>query len=344
MNTVSIVGGGGWGTALAALLGSKGIPVQLWVRRSEHAEQIRAERENAAHLPGVILPDTVQVTDQLDDVASFANYIILVVPSQALRVVAGRLAPTLGPEHRLLNAAKGLELDTHFRMSQVLEATIPGIDPTRIACISGPNHAEEVGLGIPSATVVAAPDETVAAEWQELLMTESLRVYTTGDLIGVELGGALKNVIALAAGISDGLGYGDNTRAALVTRGLAEMVRLGVSFGASPFTFSGLAGIGDLMATCNSRHSRNRSAGEAIGRGMPLDAVLANTVNVIEGIPTCRAALGLAKRLDVELPIADSVFGILYRGEDPRETVAALMGRGPKSEWELATSSEGRIP
>lgn len=336
MIAVSIVGGGGWGTALAALLGSKNIPAKLWVRNKEHAENMRAERENKAHLPGVVLPKSVRITDRLEDAASFADYLILVVPSQALRAVAKRLAPFLKRRHRILNASKGLELTTHLRMSQVLEDTVPGINASQIACISGPNHAEEVGLGIPSATVVASPDEAVATEWQELLMTESLRVYTSSDLVGVELGGALKNVIALAAGMSDGLGFGDNTRAALVTRGLAEMVRLGAQLGARPYTFSGLAGIGDLMATCNSRHSRNRSAGEAIGRGASLDSVLAGTVNVIEGVPTCQAALGLAERYDVDMPIAESVFGILHRNEDPRETVSALMRRGPKSEWDLA--------
>lgn len=334
MITVSVVGGGGWGTALAASIGGQGVPVKLWVRRSEHAEQIQIERENKAHLPGVFLPPAVSVTDQLEDVASFSNYIILVVPSQAVRSVVGRLAPYLTPEHRLLNAAKGLEIGTHLRMSQVIAESVPCIDPKRIASISGPNHAEEVGRGIPSATVIAAPDESVAAEWQDILMTESLRVYTTDDLIGVELGGALKNVIALAAGISDGLGFGDNTRAALVTRGLAEMVRLGTALGARPLTFSGLAGIGDLMATCNSRHSRNRSAGEAIGRGIPLESIVENTVNVIEGIPTCKAVLGLAQRFGVDMPISESVYGILYRREDPRLTVSALMSRGPKSEWE----------
>lgn len=334
MITVSIVGGGGWGTALAASIGGQGIPVKLWVRRSEHAKQIQKERENKAHLPGVFLPPTVSVTDQLEDMAGFSHYIIVVVPSQAVRSVIGRLAPCLTPQHRILVASKGLEVGTHLRMSQVIEEIVPGIDPKRIACISGPNHAEEVGRGIPSATVVASPDESVAGEWQRILMTESLRVYTTDDLIGVELGGALKNVIALAAGISDGLGFGDNTRAALVTRGLAEMVRLGMALGARPLTFSGLAGIGDLMATCNSRHSRNRSAGEAIGRGVPLESILENTVKVIEGIPTCKAALGLAQRYGVDMPISESVYGILYRREDPRSTVSLLMTRGPKSEWE----------
>lgn len=344
MKTVSIVGGGGWGTALAASVGGQGIPVKLWVRRPEQAKQMQIERENKVHLPGVLLPPSVTVTDHLEDVAAFSNFIILVVPSQAVRSVVGRLAPHLTSEHRILNASKGLEIDTHLRMSQVIGETVQRIDPARIACISGPNHAEEVGLGIPSATVVAAPDEAVATEWQEILMTEALRVYTTSDLIGVELGGALKNVIALAAGISDGLGFGDNTRAALVTRGLAEMVRLGTALGARPLTFSGLAGIGDLMATCNSRHSRNRSAGEAIGRGLPLESVVENTVNVIEGIPTCKAVVGLAKKFDVDMPISESVYGILYQREDPRSTVSMLMSRGPKSEWEFAAIGQGHSP
>lgn len=328
---LGVVGAGGWGTALAVLLAKKGFEVVLWARRSEHVSELRTARENKAYLPGVPLPETVQVTGDLHEVAE-CRRLILAVPSQALRSLWERLRPLLNGDAAVLNAAKGLEARTGLRLSQVLEEV--GFPPGRIAVLSGPNHAEEVGRGLPTTSVVAGRSRALIEEWQELLMGSTFRVYTNEDVIGVELGGALKNVIALAAGISDGLGFGDNTKAALITRGLAEMSRLGAAMGANVITFSGLAGMGDLIATSTSTHSRNTQAGLAIGRGATLEEVLRSTPMVIEGVPTCRAALALAAAHGVEMPITRAVAQVLFEGKSPSQAVAELMGRGPKSELE----------
>ena len=328
---LGVVGAGGWGTALAVLLARKGFDVTLWSRRSEHARELEQARENKAYLPGVPLPESVRITCDLREVARCSR-LILAVPSQALRSLWERLRPLLGAGAAVLNTAKGLEAETGLRLSQVLEEG--GFPADRICVLSGPNHAEEVGRGIPTSSVVAGRSRALIEEWQELLMGSTFRVYTNEDVIGVELGGALKNVIAIAAGISDGLGFGDNTKAALITRGLAEMSRLGVAMGANVITFAGLSGMGDLVATSTSTHSRNTQAGFAIGRGKTLQEVLRSTPMVIEGVPTCRAALSLAAAHGVEMPITRAVAQILFEGKSPRQAVAELMGRGPKSELE----------
>lgn len=329
-----MIGAGGWGTALAASIAQEGQPTLLWTRQSAAADAIRARRENVRYLPGVPLPECLAVTADLQEVAAFSRYLILAVPSQAVRAVATELARFVTAEHRILNAAKGLEVDTSLRLSQVLCDVLPQVPIHAVATLSGPNHAEEVGRGIPSATVVAAQAREVADAWQDVLITPTLRVYTSSDQVGVELAGALKNIIALAAGISDGLGFGDNTKAALVTRGLAEIARLGVKLGALPLTFSGLAGLGDLMATCGSRHSRNRAVGEAVGSGKTLAAALAERGMAVEGVPTCQAAARLAHRLAVDMPITSAVYAVLFESFDPRAAVSALMSRGPKGELE----------
>lgn len=328
---LGVVGAGGWGTALAVLVARKGIDVTLWSRRSEHVSELEARRENLTYLPGVRLPESVRVTSRLEEVAR-CDRLILAVPSQALRALWTRLRPLLGSEAAVLNAAKGLEAGTGLRLSQVIEEG--GFPIDRIGVLSGPNHAEEVGRGLPTTSVVAGRSRALLEEWQELLMGGTFRVYTNDDLIGVELGGALKNVIALAAGICDGLGFGDNTKAAVITRGLAEMSRLGAAMGANVITFSGLSGMGDLIATSTSSHSRNTQAGLAIGRGATLEEVLRSTSMVIEGIPTCRAALELAAAHGVEMPITKAVAQVLFEGMSPRAAVAELMGRGPKGELE----------
>jgi len=328
---IAIVGAGGWGTALAVMLARAGRRVTLLARRTEQAKRLSERRLNEEYLPGITLPPTVKVTADTEE-ALVQRHVLLAVPSQSLRETWIRLIPLLRSTHTVANAAKGLEIASGMRLSQVLEALPSPVDPGRLAVLSGPNHAEEVGRGQPTTSVVASRSPETAEVWQDLLMTPTFRVYTNDDLIGVELGAALKNVIAIGAGICDGLGFGDNTKAALLTRGLAEMSRLGVAMGARALTFSGLSGMGDLIATCTSRHSRNARAGRAIGSGEPVEAVIAATSMVIEGIPTCKAAIGLAHKAGVEMPITEAVGEVLFNGKEPRIAVAELMGRGPKDE------------
>lgn len=330
---IAVVGAGGWGTALALLLAREGRRVTLWARDPAKACALAATRVNEWYLPGHRLPDEVEITADLVRVAR-SPYLILAVPSQVLRRVWQKLAPYVQDAHTVLNVAKGIEVATGLRLSQVLLQVPSALQPHRLAVLSGPNHAEEVAAGLPAASVVASDDDGTATLWQRLLMAPMFRVYTSDDLLGVELGGALKNVIALAAGIAEGLGYGDNTKAAIITRGLAEMSRLGVAMGARAITFGGLSGVGDLVATCNSRYSRNTTAGRRIGQGAAVDEVLRSTSQVIEGIPTCRAVMGLAARYGVEMPITRAVASVLFEGKRPKEAVAELMGRHPKSELE----------
>lgn len=330
---IGVVGAGGWGTALALMLGRERRSVVLWARDPAKASALAAARVNQAYLPGYWLPEAVEVTSDLKRVTR-CPHLILAVPSQSLRSVWTQLVPWIRSEHAVLNAAKGIEVSTGQLLSQVLLEAPSALEPERLAVLSGPNHAEEVAAGLPTASVVASNASDTAALWQNLLMGPSFRVYTSDDLLGVELGGALKNVIALAAGIADGLGYGDNTKAAIITRGLAEISRLGVAMGARAITFSGLAGVGDLVATCNSPYSRNASAGRRIGQGATVEEVLRSTLKVVEGVPTCRAALDLAARFRVEMPITRAVGDVLFAGKKPKEAVSELMGRGPKSEIE----------
>lgn len=323
---VSVVGAGSWGTALAYLLGNKGLSVLLWSRRREVADRINASRENTAYLP-VKLPSNVRATSCLEEAVSNTQLIVLTVPAQNLRGVLEQLRALYRPEVPMVHGAKGIEVGTGLRMSQVAEEILG----YPIAVLSGPNHAEEVVRQMPTASVVAFPDLSVGQFIQEVLSTDRFRVYLEQDLVGVELGGALKNVIALAAGISDGLGYGDNTKAALITRGLAEIVRLGMSQGAEPLTFSGLSGLGDLVATCSSKWSRNRNAGEKIGKGYPLEEVLAGPM-VVEGVYTTAAACRLAEKTGVDLPIASALMRVLAGEVSPKDAVDELMTRELKLE------------
>lgn len=328
---VSVVGAGGWGTAIAKLLAEQGHRVTLWARSPERAERLRHTRENETYLPGHKLPSHVEVTHHLEEAAR-SRWLVLCVPSQHLRAIWKRLATHLDGECSLLNTAKGLEVETGLRLSQVLESGSPAGVPVSLAVLSGPNHAEEVAKGLPTTSVVASRRPEVAEAWQSLLMAPMFRVYTSDDLIGVELGGALKNVIALAAGMADGLGFGDNTKAALITRGLAEILRLGTALGAQPLTFSGLSGMGDLIATSTSPHSRNARAGRLIGQGHSIDEVLSSSPMAVEGVPTSKAALRLAAAHGVEMPITAAVVAVLSERLSPAEAVRELMGRGPKSE------------
>lgn len=332
MTQVAVLGAGGWGTALAAVLAGKGHSTVLWGRNPSLMEELRLRRENRPYLPGVKLPEGLRLTSDLAGAVQGAEAVALVVPAQAMRHMMQELAPRLSGRPLVVSCAKGLERGSHLRLTEVIGQVLPRESHRGIVALSGPNHAEEVGRHIPSTTVVASTEADAAKEAQNLFLTPHFRVYTNADVTGVELAGALKNIIALAAGISDGLGFGDNTKAALMTRGMAEIARLGLALNANPLTFAGLAGMGDLIATCTSRHSRNRAAGERIGRGESLEQILAGSRMVIEGVWTTTAALELAEGCGVELPIASAVRDVLFEGKDPREAVGELMERDPRAE------------
>ncbi|HEU4724097.1 MAG TPA: NAD(P)H-dependent glycerol-3-phosphate dehydrogenase [Candidatus Eisenbacteria bacterium] len=336
--TIGVIGGGGWGTALASILARKGHAVRLWVYEADLAARMAATRVNDVYLPGIELPAAVQVTTRLADAASGAEMILLVTPSHALRATATALAAeargAFAAAPLVVVATKGIEKGTLRRMSEVVAETLPAPAGEGAVVLAGPSHAEEVALQVPAAIVAACRDHDRAAAVQEACSTESLRIYTNDDVVGVEIGVSLKNVVAIAAGISDGLGFGDSTKAALLTRGLAEMARLGRAMGARPETFAGLAGMGDLIATATSRHSRNRRLGEAVGRGATLSEALAASPMVSEGVGTCEAAVELSRRHGVELPIAEQVHAILFEGKSARAAMRELLTRDLKPEAE----------
>lgn len=332
--TVAVIGAGGWGTALSRVLGNKGHEVRLWVREEDVLQDIVTNRENSAFLPGVKLPPHVKATPSLEEALAGADVVLFTVPSQYLRSVARAAAPHIPRNALVVHGAKGLEVGTLKRMSEVLAEELPDWPASRIACLSGPSHAEEVGRDVPTAVVVASRDREVQLALQDIFMTSRFRVYTNPDIIGVELGGALKNIIAFGTGVADGLGFGDNARAAIMTRGLAEIARLGIALGARPLTFAGLSGMGDLIVTCTSRHSRNRRAGEMLGRGKTLDEIIGSSRMVVESIPTIRAARDLAKRHGVEMPITEQLYACLFEGANPLDAVENLMLRGARHEVE----------
>jgi len=325
---VAVLGLGSWGTALAVHLARNGHAVAGWTHDPAQRRALAAEGENRKYLPGIALPASVAVRGTPEAALAGAEATLFAVPSFALRELARRAAAAL-PAGPVVNAAKGLEIKTKRLMLQVLDEEL---GPRTAVSLVGPSHAEEVARRDPTAVVAASRDAAAAAAVQALFSDEALRVYTNDDVLGVELAVSLKNVIAVAAGIAAGLGFGDNTLGALVTRGLAEMTRLGTRLGARPETFFGLAGVGDLVTTCASRHSRNRRVGEALGRGRSLDEVLAGMSMVAEGVHTTRAARELARDAGVEMPIVERVYAVLFEGEDPREAMKALMTREPKAE------------
>ncbi len=328
---IAVLGAGSWGTALAAWLAERGHPVTLWGHDPEHLGQLRATRHNDKYLPGVGLPAAVTPTPDLADAAG-AALVLFVTPSRALREVAGRLAGVeIAPDAVLLSCTKGIEFGTGLRMTEILTEALPGHEA---AALSGPSHAEEVAHGGPTALVLGAAKSETAARLQALFNAGTLRAYTSDDVPGIELGGALKNIFALAAGVSDGLGFGDNAKAALVTRSLVELVRLGRRLGGRPETFQGLSGIGDLMVTCFSRHSRNRHVGERLGRGETLADITASMSMVAEGVPTTRSAHALARKLGVETPVIDHMHAILYEGRAPADVLRDLFLRDPRPERE----------
>jgi len=330
---IGILGAGGWGVALANLLYAKGHAVRLWEFDPRAAVDLRTSRVLPKKLPGVKLSPDILVTNDILEATGDADFICLVVPSQTMRSVGQLLNKSrLARRPILINLSKGIEVASLLRMSEVLRETVDLRGHSGICTLSGPSHAEEVARDVPTAVVAASESEAVAAAVQELFITPRFRVYTSTDILGVELAGSLKNIIALAAGMLDGLGLGDNTRGALLTRGLAEIARIGKKLGADPMTFSGLSGIGDLVTTCLSRHSRNRFVGEQIGLGRKLDAVLSHMTMVAEGVETTRSGYALSLKHDIEMPITAQVYKVLFESKSPLEAINDLMIRDPKAE------------
>lgn len=328
---VSIIGAGSWGTANAISLAKKDVEVKLWVREEEILNTIESARENTTYLPGVIIPKNVKPSNDLEYCCKDSEIIVIGTPSHIVRDITSKIAPYINKDQTIVNLAKGIENDTLLRMSQVIEEFLP---QNNIVVLSGPSHAEEVARDIPTTVVVSSKSRKSAEFVQDTFMTPKFRVYTNPDLIGVELGGALKNIIALGAGVIDGLGYGDNTKAAIMTRGIVEISRLGYALGARINTFAGLAGIGDLIVTCTSMHSRNRRAGIAIGQGKSLEEVVGSSKMVVEGVRTTKSAYELAKKQSVEMPITEEIYNVLYNGIDVKTSVISLMMRNKTHEME----------
>jgi glycerol-3-phosphate dehydrogenase (NAD(P)+) len=326
----AVLGAGSWGTTLALLLDSKGESVSLWDGQREHLESIRKFGENKRYLPGIKVPEKIKISHYLEDILSGSDFMVVALPSQAVREVCRKIS-VITKQKDVISVSKGLEDGTLKRLSLVINEELP---ESRICVLSGPSHAEEVSRKMPAAVVSSSEDMNFARAVQKLFSTEYFRVYTNSDLAGVEIAGALKNIIAIACGISDGLGFGDNTKSALITRGLVEISRLGVAMGAKLGTFSGLAGMGDLFTTCSSRHSRNKRFGELLAAGKSQEEALEEIGQVVEGIKTCSSAYKLSKVYDIEAPITVQVYEVIFAGKDPREAALDLMLRMPRGEQE----------
>ncbi len=329
MADTAVIGAGSWGTAVSNLLAKSGNTVALWGRDPDLVDTINATARNPRYLKDIELPAKVEATSDIAQAVRDKEFIAVAVPSHAMRSMMQKMSAHITGEPIIVSLTKGMEQGTLLRMTQIISELIGG---AKVGVLSGPNHAEEVSLSIPSATVVAAEDDEVAVRLQKLFMAPTFRAYINKDVIGVELAAATKNVIAIAVGITDGLGYGDNARAALMTRGLAEMTRLGVALGARPMTYAGLAGIGDLVATCTSRHSRNRAVGESVAKGLSVDESQAEMGMIAEGIKTAEVIRSLGERFKLEMPITQSVFDVIYREKNPSVCVRELMNRGPAEE------------
>ncbi len=328
---IGVLGGGSWGTALAILLGKKGLDVDIWLRDEKQVDEIIKSGENKKYLPKVKLPENLNVITDVEKAIFNKDIILLAVPTHGVRGTLMNFKKYINKDQVIVNVAKGIENDTLMRISEIVKEILP---ENKYAVLSGPSHAEEVAVDIPTTVVSASVHKSTAKYVQDVFMTPKFRVYTNPDIVGVELGGSLKNIIALGAGISDGLGYGDNTKAALMTRGIFEMARLGEKMGANPTTFSGLAGIGDLIVTCTSMHSRNRRAGILIGKGLDLDEAIKEVGMVVEGIRTTNSAYKLAKKHNINMPITEELYSVLYQGKDVKDSVPNLMERDKKHEME----------
>lgn len=329
MSNVGIIGAGSWGTALAVLLHNNGNQVTIWSAIEAEIQMLQEEHEQKDKLPGVKLPEDMIFTTDLEKAIRGMDVIVLAVPSPFTRSTSAKMAPFVAPGQRIVNVAKGIEENTLMTLSEIIEQEIPQAE---VAVLSGPSHAEEVGKGIPTTIVVGSRKKETAEYLQSLFMSEVFRVYISSDILGIELGAALKNVVALAAGIADGLGYGDNTKAALITRGIAEIARLGIHMGGRMETFYGLTGIGDLIVTCASMHSRNRRAGILIGKGATMDEAMAEVKMVVEGVYSAKAGLALARKYQVSMPIIEQVNKILFEGAPAAAAVRELMVRDKKVE------------
>jgi len=331
---ISVVGAGSWGTALANLLAVKGFKTDFWVFEKEVKDQIQENRENRVFLPGFSLSENLFPSNDLGEVVSGKDMVLIVVPSHLMREIGLKLANYMSPDTIIVSASKGIENKTHLTMSGVLAETLPEIPGNRFAVLSGPSFAREVAGQVPTVVTAASKDKDVVSLVQQAFVTPFFRVYTNDDVIGVELGGSVKNVIAIAAGIVDGLGLGLNTRAALITRGLAEIRRLGLEMGADPRTFAGLAGVGDLVLTCTGDLSRNHTVGKKIGKGKTLKEILSEMRMVAEGVRTAKSVYNLSRKLNVDMPISHEIYHILYDDVSPKDALYRLMTRDLKHEWD----------
>jgi len=338
MKSVGIIGAGSWGIALANLLAANGHDVTVWSILEDEIKMLESKHEHLDKLPGVHLKDTIKYTTNLEAACVSKDVLVLAVPSPFTRKTSHSMKEFIADGQVIVNVAKGVEENTLMTLSQIIEEEIPNAN---VCVLSGPSHAEEVGRGLPTTVVVASKDQKTAEMLQDIFMNDFFRVYTSSDILGIELGAALKNVVALAAGIADGLGYGDNAKAALITRGIAEIARLGIAMGGKFETFCGLTGIGDLIVTCASVHSSNRKAGILIGKGKSYDEAMAEVKMVVEGVYSAKAAIGLSKKYGVDLPIIEQVNKVLFENEAANEAMKSLMGRDKKDEhfgikWEKA--------
>jgi len=333
MEKISVIGMGSWGTTLAILLAEKGHQVLCWEWLQDRAHQMQVHRQNIYFLPEIRFPENLTIINDLNEAGEFGEVIVLAVPSHIVRKIMEEIHG-VAPEKKIVNVAKGIENETMLRMSEVIHET-GNVPMEQIVTLSGPTHSEEVSKKLPATIVAASVSEDIAQEIQHLFMTDYFRVYRSTDIIGVELGGALKNVIAIGAGISDGMEMGDNTKAALITRGLREITRLGVACGANPHTFSGVSGIGDLIVTCGSKHSRNRFVGEQLAKGKSLKDITSHMEMIAEGIKTTKSAYQLSHKMDIDMPITDHIYQVLFEDLSPQEGVIQLMTRSPRSEDEF---------
>ena len=338
MSKVSVIGAGSWGTALAILLEKNGHQVTLWSHREEEAKELAKSREHKSKLPGVEIPEGIEIIGNLESALREKDVIVFAVPSVAVRSTAKKVAPYVKEGQLIVNVAKGIEETTLMTLTDIIEEEIPG---AKGCVLSGPSHAEEVSCGLPTTCVVGAKDKETAEFLQNIFMSPVFRVYISPDILGIELGGALKNVIALAAGTADGLGYGDNTKAALITRGITEIARLGIAMGAKADTFYGLSGIGDLIVTCASKHSRNRKAGYLMGQGRNMQQAMDEVNMVVEGVYSAKAGLALSQKYKVEMPIIEQVNKVLFEGKAPADAVRELIVRDKKIEsWDSTWTME----
>lgn len=326
---ICFIGGGSFGTALSVMLSKKGMDVSIWDRKQSVIDDINIKRENMNYLHGTVIPSNVKAFLNLKEAVSGCSYIVLSVPSHVIRSIAESLKDIIDKDIIIVSIAKGIEVDSGKRLSEVISEILPD---NKVVILSGPSHAEEVAKDLPTTVVVTSNDMSSAEKVQDIFMTNKFRVYTNDDIIGVEIGGAVKNIIALAAGISDGLGYGDNTKAALMTRGMSEIIRIGMRLGGKRETFSGLTGMGDMIVTCTSMHSRNRKAGMLIGKGIKAVEATSQIGMVVEGIKACKAFYELKERLNISMPITDALYKVIFENKDPQYGVYELMTRDKKNE------------